>query len=645
VPEQSNDAERARERAHELMRRLRQIRQPLTRLRDVEEEMRVATERAAAATARWANVVRARDENGNLFTIGVDPATAESYGMMVFSEYNEQTGETRVLDVRRISVEGDVPRRTLPAEVAQAIDDAIPLTPSAAEDRARQLAAELAAEIREHEAEAEMVHPDSAEAYPSAAVMGAQLELISDDDRQRYRPTASFVPVEQVFLPEPFLEPTTEFVQNVQAFGVLQSIAVRRLPMNDPRRPGGFVYEVIAGRRRLRAAMRNEMDRVPALIFPVGTPTRLVAAMALAENTHRAPNPITDLEAIEQMAREGYSEEQMAHSLRISLNTLRARMRLATLIPALREAVVGGRIALGTASQIARLDRERQRRLLDLLTERGEGGRVLATDVRDVLMARQAEAVETLPDSLFPERTENGEVQAWARERDQDVARAVAASGAPIQVSSGQRAAAEFGILLVEHRASNGDRQHASVTARFEETEGTARLRVMVGEVEWFPQSLLAEQLAQVEARLGNEHGRRLEMERRVFELEQAAASVQAAAPNVTGPAIRRQTAGELPTSESWGSVRMLLEHAERLMPAAPDADTDSMAGSMMEFLERVRVLEGRQGAGTVIAPEPVVLAAEEAPVSARTARQALADQNRVTAEGLTARPRPRRTR
>jgi hypothetical protein len=127
--------------------------------------------------------------------------------------------------------------------------------------------------------------------------------------------------------------------------------------------------------------------------------------------------------------------------------------------------------------------------------------------------------------------------------------------------------------------------------------------------------------------------------------LEQAAASVQAAAPNVTGPAIRRQTAGELPTSESWGSVRMLLEHAERLMPAAPDADTDSMAGSMMEFLERVRVLEGRQGAGTVIAPEPVVLAAEEAPVSARTARQALADQNRVTAEGLTARPRPRRTR
>jgi ParB/RepB/Spo0J family partition protein len=645
VPEQSNDAERARERAHELMRRLRQIRQPLTRLRDVEEEMRVATERAAAATARWANVVRARDENGNLFTIGVDPATAESYGMMVFSEYNEQTGETRVLDVRRISVEGDVPRRTLPAEVAQAIDDAIPLTPSAAEDRARQLAAELAAEIREHEAEAEMVHPDSAEAYPSAAVMGAQLELISDDDRQRYRPTASFVPVEQVFLPEPFLEPTTEFVQNVQAFGVLQSIAVRRLPMNDPRRPGGFVYEVIAGRRRLRAAMRNEMDRVPALIFPVGTPTRLVAAMALAENTHRAPNPITDLEAIEQMAREGYSEEQMAHSLRISLNTLRARMRLATLIPALREAVVGGRIALGTASQIARLDRERQRRLLDLLTERGEGGRVLATDVRDVLMARQAEAVETLPDSLFPERTENGEVQAWARERDQDVARAVAASGAPIQVSSGQRAAAEFGILLVEHRASNGDRQHASVTARFEETEGIARLRVMVGEVEWFPQSLLAEQLAQVEARLGNEHGRRLEMERRVFELEQAAASVQAAAPNVTGPAIRRQTAGELPTSESWGSVRMLLEHAERLMPAAPDADTDSMAGSMMEFLERVRVLEGRQGAGTVIAPEPVVLAAEEAPVSARTARQALADQNRVTAEGLTARPRPRRTR
>jgi ParB/RepB/Spo0J family partition protein len=213
------------------------------------------------------------------------------------------------------------------------------------------------------------------------------------------------------------IEPSADFIESVRTLGVIQPIAVVK---------AGRRFNVAAGRRRCTAAQRVGITSIPALIFPAGTPMHVAAAIALAENNQRRPNPITDLRAIEALAREGVPVDAIARDLRLPMGTVRARMRLAALLPELREAVESGRLSPTLAEQAARMDTTRQGELLALLRgrieeaeseEQAARARLTAHDVRDRL-----EVVRAANFEAFPAATLNPEPVSPPRRAPQPVA-------------------------------------------------------------------------------------------------------------------------------------------------------------------------------------------------------------------------------
>src|SRR5882672_7759080 len=99
-------------------------------------------------------------------------------------------------------------------------------------------------------------------------------------------------------------EKIAELSASIKAHGLLQPIVVRRVA-------DGF--ELIAGERRLRAAQRAEIDRLPALVREVEDPLEL----ALIENLQREDlSPLEEAEGLADLiARHGYSHQALAELL------------------------------------------------------------------------------------------------------------------------------------------------------------------------------------------------------------------------------------------------------------------------------------------------------------------------------------------
>jgi ParB/RepB/Spo0J family partition protein len=321
------------------------------------------------------------------------------------------------------------------------------------------------------------------------AVMGAGLaptELPEQQElelaREEYRPRLRQVPIADIELAGSVLEPSTAFVENVRLLGITQPVALIDAPAGQA---AGF--RIAAGRRRVRAAILCEMTQVPALVFPADTPMRVAASIALSENTHRAPNPITDLEAIESLAREGYDREHIANALRIPLNVLDARMVMAALSPAMRTAVANGRIAVGVAQRIARLDTRRRATLEEMLLATG---RVTGPDVRAIMQARTEEAVAALPDSMFGGRDVIGEP-------GQSLAMESSVNGLPIPVTERVFENETIGEVQEAHvrltvaRPDGTDERTAQVLMRLSVVDG---IDIAVDSEPWIAVSVAAQE-------------------------------------------------------------------------------------------------------------------------------------------------------
>jgi ParB/RepB/Spo0J family partition protein len=173
-----------------------------------------------------------------------------------------------------------------------------------------------------------------------------------------------------------------DLTDSIRRLGVITPIAVIEPPRRSERGP----YRVAMGHKRARAAAIIGMDTIPAIVYSAGTHPRTIAAMAMAENAHRASSPIADLQAIESMVRSGYSVEDISSVLGLSESLLRGRMRLASLIPDIRTLLANGKLSLTLANQVTRWSAEDQRAFYLRVWQEP---RVLPSHVRDFLGERQ----------------------------------------------------------------------------------------------------------------------------------------------------------------------------------------------------------------------------------------------------------------
>lgn len=379
--------------------------------------------------------------------------------------------------------------------------------------------------------------------------------------------------------------PERDLIESIRSLGVLQPISVRETAVADDSGYPMVRYEVIEGARRVLASREVGLTQIHALVFPENTPRHVIAGMTLSANTIRRANPLRELESIETLVAAGADETTISRELHISRQTLQARMRLSRLVPALRAALSDGRIGAAVADLASRLDVNRQNMLVDLLDERAGNARLMdrritASDVRTLRQARQASAVNALPDSIFT------------------VTRPV-----PAPIPHPRVEIIRDGVLMYDGMTYYSLEEVRVEAQRVRERRDVieARLRETITTLERERQTVatngrinqtnaITQALVEQRDRLNGEFaGRLAEAERRAMDTARsmfATAEIVAAQPaQPTVPAHAPTIAPEAPEEESWASVHRLLIRAQELTPVAPDPQSEHMYQTLEELI------------------------------------------------------------
>ena len=134
-------------------------------------------------------------------------------------------------------------------------------------------------------------------------------------------------------------EGLAELAASIANLGVLQPVLVRVI--------GGGRYELIAGERRVRAAARAGLDRVPVVVVETGEEGAL--ERALVENIHREDlNPIEEATAYRALMQEAHlTQEALASRLGRNRVTITNTLRLLDLPLEIQRLVVERRLSAG----------------------------------------------------------------------------------------------------------------------------------------------------------------------------------------------------------------------------------------------------------------------------------------------------------
>jgi ParB family chromosome partitioning protein len=140
-----------------------------------------------------------------------------------------------------------------------------------------------------------------------------------------------------------------ELQESLRASGLLQPITVRR-------RPGKDGFELIAGERRLRAAIKLGWKEIPAIIKE--TDDKTVLTLALVENLQRTDlNPIEEGEGYHRLTHEfGLTQQQIAETVGKDRTTIANMLRLLQLPDAVRRLLQDGQLTMGHAKVLLGLE-------------------------------------------------------------------------------------------------------------------------------------------------------------------------------------------------------------------------------------------------------------------------------------------------
>lgn len=182
------------------------------------------------------------------------------------------------------------------------------------------------------------------------ALLGTAGGLASTDEG-----ALKLIPIAQVAR-NPF-QPRTEFnvedlvelQESLKASGLLQPITVRR-------RPGKDGFELIAGERRLRAALKLGWKEIPAIIREIDDKTLLT--LALVENLQRTDlNPIEEGEGYHRLSHDfGLTQQQIAETVGKDRTTIANMLRVLQLPESVRKLLQDGKLSMGHAKVLLGLD-------------------------------------------------------------------------------------------------------------------------------------------------------------------------------------------------------------------------------------------------------------------------------------------------
>jgi len=173
-----------------------------------------------------------------------------------------------------------------------------------------------------------------------------------------------------------------ELAASILQLGIIQPITVR--DMGDGR------FEVISGERRLRAARRADLKRIPAYVRDADTEAML--EMALVENVQREElNPIEVAVGYQRLIEEcNLTQERVAQKVSKNRATVANFLRLLKLPPKVQAALRDGSITVGHARALINVqDNQVQKEILGQILTEGLSVRDVEEQVRAWHKARE----------------------------------------------------------------------------------------------------------------------------------------------------------------------------------------------------------------------------------------------------------------
>lgn len=201
--------------------------------------------------------------------------------------------------------------------------------------------------------------------------------------------------------------------QSIREHGILQPLTVRK---------SGKSFEIICGERRFCSARIAELESVPAIIQELTDDE--ARQVMLIENIQRQDiHPMEEALTLQDLKAQGLTIDQLSTKLGKSTIYIQKRMKLLELIPAAQKQFASGEIEYSQAIQIARLQEDDQKKVLEHATtgygkdKRLLDSRKLAEYIQSDIMLKFKDAIFKLDDALLvpaagacdtcPKRTRN----------------------------------------------------------------------------------------------------------------------------------------------------------------------------------------------------------------------------------------------
>lgn len=158
-------------------------------------------------------------------------------------------------------------------------------------------------------------------------------------------------------------EKIEDLANSIKEKGVIQPLLVKRV---------GNDYQLIAGERRLRAAKRAGVTKVPVIVKKVSKAEQL--EYSLIENLQRENlNPIEEAEAYKRLMKEfDYTQQKLSQALSKNRATVANLLRLLKLPAEVKKSLAQGEVTMGHARSLLSLSEpQKQREAYRIVVRKG----------------------------------------------------------------------------------------------------------------------------------------------------------------------------------------------------------------------------------------------------------------------------------
>lgn len=173
-------------------------------------------------------------------------------------------------------------------------------------------------------------------------------------------------------------EKITELAESIKQHGIIQPLVVTRK---------GNEYELIAGERRLQAAKRANLAKVPVIVRDIEEKQKL--EMAIVENIQRHDlNAVEEAKAYQRLMDEfQMHQDEVAKTMGKSRSAVANKVRLLHLPIEIQKALIEGKITEGHAKAIlAVANPEKQRALFELILKNNLTVRQVEDKTKDIVV-------------------------------------------------------------------------------------------------------------------------------------------------------------------------------------------------------------------------------------------------------------------